>query len=171
MTLRRQTLVVAAVLAVALACWIAALRGMSMMGGLAPFVGVWATTMAAMMLPSATPMIAAYAGIGGERASPVAFVLGYLAVWTTYGVAVYGIGRELPSWDRLAAVGLVLHGAWCAGCCTGLMVALLALGMSNLAWMAAVALLILAEKALPGGEALARVAGIALVVAGAVLLV
>jgi len=211
-TLRRQTLVVAAVLAVALACWIAALRGMSMMGGLAPFVGVWATTMAAMMLPSATPMIAAYAGIGGERASPVAFVLGYLAVWTTYGVAVYGIGRELPSWDRLAAVGLVLaglyqltplkdaclrgcraptgfllrrwrtghagafsmgveHGAWCAGCCTGLMVALLALGMSNLAWMAAVALLILAEKALPGGEALARVAGIALVVAGAVLLV
>jgi predicted metal-binding membrane protein len=50
------------------------------------------------------------------------------------------------------------------------MVALFALGMSSLAWMAAVALLILAEKALPGGELTARASGIALVAAGAVVL-
>lgn len=64
----------------------------------------------------------------------------------------------------------VEHGAWCAGCCTGLMVALFALGMTNIAWMAAVALVILAEKAVPGGERLARVTGFALITAGAVVL-
>jgi hypothetical protein len=52
--LRRQMLAVAALLAAALACWIVLLRGMSMMGGLVAFVGVWA-----MMLPSAAPMVAA----------------------------------------------------------------------------------------------------------------
>jgi predicted metal-binding membrane protein len=210
-TLRRQTFAVATLLATALTCWIVALRGMSMMGGLGPFIGVWVTTMAAMMLPSAAPMVVAYAGIGRERASTPTFVLGYLAVWATYGVAAYVVAMELPDWSWLAGGGLVLaglyqltplkdvclrhcraplgfvvrrwrdgpvgafsmgveHGAWCAGCCTGLLVALFALGMTNLAWMAAVALLILAEKALPGGELLARVTGFALITAGAVVL-
>jgi predicted metal-binding membrane protein len=209
--LRRQTFAVAALLGATLTCWIVALRGMSMMGGLGPFIGVWVTTMAAMMLPSAAPMVVAYAGIGRERASTPQFVLGYLAVWTAYGFAAYVVAMELPDWSWLAGAGLVLaglyqltplkdvclrhcrsplgfvvrrwrdgrvgafsmgveHGAWCAGCCTGLMVALFALGMTNLAWMAAVALVILAEKALPGGERLARVTGFALITAGAVVL-
>jgi predicted metal-binding membrane protein len=64
----------------------------------------------------------------------------------------------------------VEHGGWCAGCCTGLMLALFAVGMMNLAWMAAVALLILAEKTLPGGDRLARAAGLALIAAGALVL-
>ena len=194
-----------AVLAAALACWIVAARGPGMMGGLGPFVAVWVTAMAAMMLPSAAPMVSAVAAF--SRGVPV-FVAGYLAVWTGFGVAAYWIGTMLPSWSWLAGAGLVLaglyqltplkdaclrrcrdpvgflvgrrrtlslvlgleHGAWCAGCCAGLMVALFALGMSSLAWMAAVALLILAEKALPGGELTARASGIALVAAGAVVL-
>jgi len=209
--LRRQTFAVAALLGATLTCWIVAFRGVSMMGGLGPFIGVWVTTMAAMMLPSAAPMVVAYAGIGRERASTPQFVLGYLAVWTAYGLAAYVVAMELPDWSWLAGAGLLLaglyqltplkdvclrhcrtplgfvvrrwrdgpvgafsmgveHGAWCAGCCTGLMVALFALGMTNLAWMAAVALLILAEKALPGGEGLARVTGFALITAGAVVL-
>ena len=184
---------------------------MSIMGGLVTFVGVWATMMAAMMLPAAAPMVAAYAGVGHERASTPAFVLGYLSVWTTSGLAVYGIGMQLPSWSWLAAVGLIgaglyqltalknaclrrcraplgfvmrrwrdgplgafsmglEHGAWCAGCCAGLMVALFALGMMNLAWMAGVALLILAEKALPGGTRIASVSGVGLIAAGVVVL-
>lgn len=210
-TLRQQTLAVVAVLSVALVCWIVLLRGMSTMGGLGTFVAVWVTMMAAMMLPAAVPMVAAYAGIGRERASTPAFVLGYLAVWTALGLAAYWIGIELPHWSRLAAVGLIgaglyqltplknaclrrcraplgyvlrrwrggplgafsmgsEHGAWCAGCCAGLMVALFALGMMKVAWMAAVALLILGEKVLPGGERVARVSGVGLIAAGVAVL-
>jgi predicted metal-binding membrane protein len=210
-SLRRGTFATGALLTAALACWIVAFRGMSMMGGVGPFLGVWVTTMAAMMLPSAAPMVVAYAELGRARASPPAFVLGYLTVWTAYGLAAYAIGMELPNWSWLAGAGLVLaglyqltpfksgclrrcraplgfvtrrwragrlgalsmgveHGGWCAGCCTGLMLALFALGMMNLAWMAAVALLILAEKALPGGDRLARATGLALIAAGALVL-
>ena len=212
MTLRRQTLAVAALLAGALVCWIVLLRGMSMMGGLVTFVMVWVTMMAAMMLPAAAPMVAAYAGIGREHASTPTFVFGYLAVWTAFGLAAYWIGMELPDWSWLAAAGLagaglyqltplkeaclrrcraplgfvlrrwrdgplgaftmgLEHGAWCAGCCVGLMVALFAVGMANLAWMAAVALVILAEKALPVGERVARVSGIGLIAAAGIVVV
>ena len=44
------------------------------------------------------------------------------------------------------------HGAFCIGCCLGLMLALFALGVMSLFWMAVVALAILVEKVLPGGE-------------------
>jgi predicted metal-binding membrane protein len=46
---------------------------------------------------------------------------------------------------RLGAV----HGAWCVGCCWGLMAALFALGVMSIGWMAAVAALIAVEKLLP----------------------
>ena len=41
------------------------------------------------------------------------------------------------------------HGAWCFGCCWALMVALFALGVMSLVWMAVVAALITVEKVLP----------------------
>jgi predicted metal-binding membrane protein len=43
----------------------------------------------------------------------------------------------------------VVHGAWCVGCCWGLMAALFALGVMSLTWMIAVAGLIAVEKLLP----------------------
>jgi predicted metal-binding membrane protein len=43
----------------------------------------------------------------------------------------------------------VRHGAWCVGCCWALMVALFALGVMSIAWMAFVAALIAVEKTLP----------------------
>src|SRR6266566_7861114 len=43
----------------------------------------------------------------------------------------------------------VEHGAWCVGCCWALMVALFALGVMSIPWMAFVAALIAAEKLLP----------------------
>ena len=64
------------------------------------------------------------------------------------------------------------HGAWCVGCCWALMAALFALGVMNIAWMAAVAALITAEKMLPwrravtyGIAALLLLLGVALVAA------
>jgi predicted metal-binding membrane protein len=46
----------------------------------------------------------------------------------------------------------VIHGAWCVGCCWGLMVALFALGVMSLTWMLAIAGLIAIEKLLPREE-------------------
>jgi predicted metal-binding membrane protein len=60
----------------------------------------------------------------------------------------------------------VEHGAFCVGCCWGLMLALFALGVMSLVWMAIVAVVILAEKLLPTGERLARVFAVALVAGG-----
>jgi predicted metal-binding membrane protein len=46
------------------------------------------------------------------------------------------------------------HGAYCVGCCWGLMVVLFALGVMSLLWMAVVAGLIFAQKVLPYGNRL-----------------
>jgi len=62
------------------------------------------------------------------------------------------------------------HGAYCVGCCWFLMALLFVAGVMNLLWVAVIALFVLAEKALPKGELLARVAGIALMIAGAAMI-
>ena len=41
------------------------------------------------------------------------------------------------------------HGAWCVGCCWGLMAVLFALGVMSVGWMVLIAALIAAEKLLP----------------------
>jgi predicted metal-binding membrane protein len=58
------------------------------------------------------------------------------------------------------------HGGICVGCCIGLMLALFALGVMSLTWMAVVAVAILIEKALPGGEGFARLLAVVLVALG-----
>ena len=61
--------------------------------------------------------------------------------------------------------GLV-HGVDCVGSSGGLMVALFALGVMSLVWMAVVAAAIFAEKVLPGGIRVSRAVALALVVLG-----
>src|SRR5919109_4349932 len=86
----------ALLLAAALAAWIVTvdrMRGMDAgpgtdLGGLAWYVGIWVTMMAAMMLPSAAPMVLLFARVSGERARrgqaqlvpSWLFVAGYLSV-------------------------------------------------------------------------------------------
>jgi predicted metal-binding membrane protein len=184
------------------------------LGGLGWFIGVWVTMMAAMMLPAAAPMVLVVRRVSGQRAgrgprpivATLAFVAGYLAAWTGYGLAAYGIFRALSAahpgflaWDRqgplvagiaVAAAGVyqltplkraclrhcrtplhfvmhrwreggagafamgLEHGAWCLGCCVGLMLVLFAVGVMSLAWMAIAAAVIFAEKVLPVGARL-----------------
>jgi predicted metal-binding membrane protein len=62
------------------------------------------------------------------------------------------------------------HGAWCLGCCWVLMGLLFFGGVMNLLWVAAIALFVLVEKVLPGGERAARWAGGALVALGLVVM-
>lgn len=58
------------------------------------------------------------------------------------------------------------HGLYCLGCCWGLTLALIALGLMNPLWMLASALVILAEKVAPWGARSAPVIGAALILGG-----
>ena len=58
------------------------------------------------------------------------------------------------------------HGAFCIGCCWGLMLALFALGVMSLFWMAVVAAVIFVEKLAPQGERLVRFFALALIALG-----
>lgn len=58
------------------------------------------------------------------------------------------------------------HGLFCLGCCWALMLLLFVGGVMNLLWIAGIAVLVLAEKALPFGGLVSRVAGLVLAAAG-----
>jgi predicted metal-binding membrane protein len=58
------------------------------------------------------------------------------------------------------------HGAYCVGCCWALMSVLVVVGLMNLVWMAALALVFLAEKNWRHGVTLTRVTGVAIAVLG-----
>jgi predicted metal-binding membrane protein len=58
------------------------------------------------------------------------------------------------------------HGFYCVGCCAGLMLALFALGVMSLAWMALVGVAILVEKTMPRGMQTANLLAVVLVVLG-----
>jgi predicted metal-binding membrane protein len=60
----------------------------------------------------------------------------------------------------------VEHGAYCVGCCWGLMVILFTLGVMSLFWMGVVAALIFAQKVLPYGDRLTQVSAFAFVALG-----
>lgn len=74
-------------------------------GGPAPlletslFVAGWTVMTVAMMLPTALPLLAVFAGIASRRRAPVALVglvvLGYLVTWTAFGAGVYVADRVL----------------------------------------------------------------------------
>jgi predicted metal-binding membrane protein len=75
----------------------------------------------------------------------------------------------LTSWrpGRLGALEMGLeHGAWCVGCCWGLMAALFALGVMSIGWMVLIAALIAIEKLLPWKVLANRSVAILLVVLG-----
>ncbi len=62
------------------------------------------------------------------------------------------------------------HGAYCLGCCWLLFVILFPLGIMNLAVMALLTALIFAEKALPIGRQISKLAGVGLIVYGVIVL-
>ena len=72
------------------------------------------------------------------------------------------------SWGA-ARLGL-RHGAYCVGCCWLLMALLFVGGVMNLLWIAGLTLLVAAEKLLPGGAWIARLAGVALLASGIAVL-
>jgi len=174
---------------------------------------MWAVMMVAMMVPSASPMVMAYARIAsasGERPAlrVCSFVAGYIATWTLFSVlatasqialqqlafatpfigatilAVAGIYQFTPFKRAClgrcqSSIGFLMthwrdgasgafrmglqHGAFCVGCCWMLMALLFVVGVMNLAWVAAISVLVLLEKATRWGNAVAKVSGVALI--------
>ena len=125
-------------LAAALATWIVTvirMRGMDAgpgtdLGSLGWYAGIWVTMMAAMMFPSAAPMVLLFHRVSTERARrgqsfvPTwVFMLAYLAVWTAYGLVAYAVYRLLVhvgggffAWDRggpyVAGAAIALAGVY-----------------------------------------------------------
>jgi predicted metal-binding membrane protein len=182
------------------------------------YVVAWAIMMAAMMLPSAWPMIGLYAAL--QRRAPVPervvsvtlFVLMYVGLWAVTGVPVYAASVALMavsagSLAYLVACALVIagvfqltplkqvclrhcrsplgfllghwragwagalemgwaHAVYCVGCCWALMVVLVVAGAMGLPWVLLIACAVAAEKLLPRGDRIARLAGVALIVLG-----
>ena len=83
---------------------------------LGPFLGTWTVMMAAMMLPSAMPMILLHRlGANGRVRTQIwsaAFVAGYLIVWASVGIVVWGAAIAasaivMPE-ERAVAVAAIL---------------------------------------------------------------
>jgi predicted metal-binding membrane protein len=86
------------------------------------YLGAWVVMVAAMMLPSAVPMLRVFhaAALGQPRPGRVlgAFILGYLAIWTAFGAlalvldeAVHALTAPAPAWT-LVAGALALAGVF-----------------------------------------------------------
>ena len=182
---------------------------------------MWAIMMAAMMLPSALPMLLQFLDLArrnGETARGRAFVGAYLLVWLVFSIVATALqwGLQAAGWtDPMAAsrsawltaallllagiyqfsplkqacltrcrtpIGFLLgewrpgargalvmglrHGLFCLGCCWALMALLFVGGVMNLAWVAALAIVVALEKLLPRGTWLAAVMGLVLIGAG-----
>jgi predicted metal-binding membrane protein len=103
------TTIIAALLGCAAAAWLviphqaasmAAMGGLAMVGaGL--FLVTWVAMMVAMMFPAVAPMVLTHAGIVRSRGEgtmgTVAFVVGYLVVWTAAGLVLLGVIQVLGS--------------------------------------------------------------------------
>jgi predicted metal-binding membrane protein len=73
--------------------------------GLVEFVAAWTVMMAAMMLPSAAPLVLLYRRGASARAT-VLLVAGYLGVWAVAGVPAYLAMKFLPMTISPIALGL-----------------------------------------------------------------
>jgi predicted metal-binding membrane protein len=127
------TAIIAALLGCAAVAWLvtaqqatsmAAMGGMAMVGG-GLFLATWVAMMVAMMFPAVAPMVLTYAGIVRSRGEgtmgTVAFVVGYLGVWTAAGLVPLGVIQLLGSsiaapidgWlPRLGGVMVVVAGIY-----------------------------------------------------------
>jgi predicted metal-binding membrane protein len=90
------------------------------LGSMGPFVAAWTVTMAAMMLPSATPLLFEFArreeGRRGWQAAVALLGVTYLGVWLAFGVVCYGlynaVGMPWPNQGLAGGAALVIGGLY-----------------------------------------------------------
>ena len=100
-------LTAAAVLAVAAGAWTWLVTAGEEAMSAPAFLGGWLVMMAAMMLPSALPLVLVYRRSARPGAT-ASLAAGYLAVWAATGFAAYGLDAAIEG-ERVSA--LVLAGA------------------------------------------------------------
>jgi predicted metal-binding membrane protein len=165
------------------------------LGSFGFFVVLWVSMMAAMMLPGAVPAVVRRAHAGGQvRAVPL-FVGSYLAVWTLVGLAVFAVYR--PHGTVAAGVVAIAAGVYeltplkqrcrqrcrdsigsglefglcCVGSSIGLMLILIGLSVMSIAWMAIIAVLVVAQKLLPRRAAVDAPLALAIIGLGVLIIV
>ena len=148
----RRTVRLAGMVAGYLAVWAVA--------GLPAYGLAWMTGSLTGQHPSVAHVLAivTFAVVGAYQLSPLkdrclAHCRSPLALLLHYG--------SYRGWSRDLRVG-VHHGGYCLGCCWGLMVILIAVGVMNLVAMVALAALVLVEKTWRWGVVAGRIAGVAL---------
>jgi len=107
------------------------------LGSMGPFVAGWVVMMAAMMLPSATPLVFEFArnaeGRRGWQAATALLGVTYLGLWLAFGVASYALYNAVsmpwPNQGLIGGAALVIAGlyaltplkraseAWCRELC------------------------------------------------------
>jgi predicted metal-binding membrane protein len=173
-------------------------RGMDMgvatrLGSLGFFAASWISMMAAMMLPGAVPAVLQRSRSGGVFTAPV-FAGAYVAIWAIVGIAVYALYR--PHGTVAAGVVVIAAGVYeltpikrhfrlrcrdqgrsgfvfgldCVGSSIGLMAILVVLGVMSVAWMAVIAVVIVAQKILPTRAVIDMPLGFAIVGLGILIL-
>lgn len=144
---------------------------------------VWAFALGYLLVWAAfgLPAYAVLWGLGG---------MGMVARFTAFALIVAGIYQLTPWKSRClghcqspalfflhawrdgpggAALMGMHHGAYCVGCCWGLMLVLLALGAMQPGWMVAIAAVVFIEKVLPYGSVLGKLLGAAMIGLGLTL--
>jgi predicted metal-binding membrane protein len=100
----------AGLLLASVAVWAALLAmGDEMPMGFGLWIGAWTVMMAAMMLPSTSPLVLLYAK-RSTAAHSALLTAGYLLVWAAIGLAAYEVAMRLPVPGN-RVVGAVLIGA------------------------------------------------------------
>jgi predicted metal-binding membrane protein len=101
--------------------WSRSMGDMTMgLGSIGPFAASWTAMMAAMMLPSAAPLVFDFArnaeGRRGWQAATALFGVTYLGVWLAFGIVCYAlynaIGMPWPHQELLGGVALVISGLY-----------------------------------------------------------
>jgi predicted metal-binding membrane protein len=104
-------------------------------------------------------------------AAGISLVVAGTYQWTTLKYACLThcrspVGFLMTNWrvGRLGAVRMGSHhGLYCLGCCWLLMILLFVLGVMNLLWIAVLTVFVLAEKVVPRGQLLGRIAGLLMI--------
>jgi predicted metal-binding membrane protein len=165
------------------------------LGSFGSFVIVWVSMMAAMMLPGAVPAVVRRKRATGRMRAVPLFVGSYLAVWIVVGLAVYALYRpHSPVVAGAVAIAAGVYeltplkrhcrrlcresvgsgarfGLYCVGSSIGLMLILVAVSVMDIGWMLVIAVLVVAQKLLPGRAAFDVPLAVAIVGLGIVIII
>jgi predicted metal-binding membrane protein len=164
------------------------------LGSLGFFAALWVSMMAAMMLPGAVPAVASRLHASGRVLAVPLFVASYLAVWAILGIPVYAAYRPHPSAAGVIVIAAGVYeltslkqhfrrrcresirsgfefGLCCVGSSIGLMLMLVVLGMTSITWMAAIAVVVLAQKLLPPRPAVDVTLALAIIGLGVLIVI